>query len=135
MPVIQWSKELSVDVLEVDRQHQRLIQMINDLNDAMKQRKGAEVLGKTISGLLDYTKTHFAFEEKYFDQFGYVDAPSHKKMHVEFTKRVGDVKEKFEKGQLGVSLEVMDFLSDWLKKHIMGIDKKYVPLFHEKGLK
>jgi hemerythrin len=135
MPIVEWSKELSVSVAEIDRQHQRLIQMLNDLSNAMKQGKGAEILGKTIDRLIDYAKTHFAFEEKYFDQFGYPETASHKKVHLDFAKKVSDVKDRFAKGQVSISLEVMDFLSDWLKSHIMGLDKKYGPFFNEKGLK
>jgi hemerythrin len=40
MALIQWNDGLSVNVVEIDRQHQKLIGMINDLNDAMRQGKG-----------------------------------------------------------------------------------------------
>ena len=36
MALIEWSDDLSVKVKELDVQHQKLIAMINDLNDAMK---------------------------------------------------------------------------------------------------
>jgi len=135
MALIQWDSSFSVNVAEIDRQHQKLIQMINELNDAMRQGKGKDALGKIIDGLTAYTGTHFSTEEKYFDQFGYADGDSHKKTHADFVKKVLDVKEKFAKGQLGLTIEIMDFLSDWLNHHIKGSDKKYAPFFNEKGLK
>ena len=135
MALIEWNSGFSVNVADIDRQHQRLIQMINELNDAMKQGKGKEALAKIINGLISYTRTHFTNEEKYFDQFGYPDTDSHKMEHAEFVKKVSEFKDGFDKGQTGVSIRVMNFLSDWLKNHIQVNDKKYGPFFNEKGLK
>jgi len=135
MALIQWNDSLSVNVKEIDRQHQRLVGMINELNDAMRQGKGNEVLKKTVRELIQYAATHFRTEEKYFDQFQYPDAAGHKKEHADFTRKVSDFKDGFEKGTLGLSIQVMGFLSDWLQNHIKGVDKKYGPFFNEKGLR
>jgi hemerythrin len=135
MDLIQWTNSLSVNVAEIDQQHQRLIQMMNDLDNAMRQGKGKETVGKIIQGMITYTGTHFATEEKYFDRFGYPDAASHKKNHADFVKKAKEVKQKFDQGQLGLPIEVMTFLSDWLGSHIKGLDKQYGPFFNAKGLK
>lgn len=135
MALIQWDSSFSVNVEEIDRQHQRLIQMVNDLNDAMRQGRGKDVLARIIEGLTAYTLTHFATEEKYFDQFGYADTAAHKKAHSDFVSKVSDVKQRHARGELGLTIEIMDFLSDWLNRHIKGSDKAYGPFFNEKGLK
>ena len=135
MALITWNDSLSVNVAEIDRQHKKLIDMINELNDAMKVGKGKEVLGKIVSGLVSYTVTHFKTEERYFDQLGYPETDSHKKEHVAFVEKVTDLKNKFETRNLLLTIEVMDFLSDWLRGHIMGTDKKYSGFFNENGLK
>ena len=85
--------------------------------------------------LISYTATHFKTEEKYFDQFGYPETDSHKKEHAAFVKKVTDFKDGFEKGKLGLSVEILNFLSDWLKNHIKKTDMKYSQFFNEKGLK
>jgi len=54
---------------------------------------------------------------------------------LDFVAKVSEFKDGFEKGKLGLSISVMDFLSDWLRNHIKGVDKKYGPFFNEKGLK
>jgi hemerythrin len=135
MALINWDDSFSVNVVEIDGQHQKLVGMINDLHDAMKQGRGKDVLDKIINGLIDYTGYHFRTEEKYFDQFGYPDANSHKEEHMDFTKNVSDFKEGFTAGKIGLSMEVMDFLTNWLQNHIKIVDKKYGPFFNEKGLK
>ena len=134
MPLIQWNNSLSINIVEIDRQHQNLVAMINDLNDGMRQGKGKDVLGKIIKVLIEYTVTHFKTEEKYFDQFGYPEANSHKQEHSYFINKVDEFKDNFETGKIGLSIPVMNFLSDWLQTHIKGTDKKYGPFLNEKGL-
>ena len=135
MTIITWDKSLSVNVGEIDEQHKKLITLINILMDAMKQGKGKEALEKIISELVAYTTTHFTLEEKYFTKFGYPDADRHKKEHQAFIAKVADFKAKIESGKLALTLEVMNFLSDWLRNHIMKTDKQYSKFFNEKGLK
>jgi hemerythrin len=135
MALITWNDTLSVNVAEIDQQHQKLIAMINELNDAMKLGKGKDVLGKIVNSLISYTAIHFKTEENYFAQFGYPDTEDHKKEHVAFVQKVIAFKEGFEKKEISLTIEVMGFLSDWLKNHIMGTDKKYTRFFNEMGLK
>ncbi len=135
MALINWDGSLSVNIAEIDQQHQKLVSMINELNDAMKQGKSKDVLGKIVTGLISYTAIHFKTEEKYFAQYGYPDADSHNSEHSAFVQKVTDVKERFESGQISLSIEIMNFLRDWLQNHIKGTDKKYSHFLNEKGLK
>jgi len=134
MALIKWDDSFSVGVMEIDRQHQKLISMINELNDAMRQGKSREAMGKILQGLKSYTVTHFGTEERYFDRFGYPEADSHKQEHAQFVEKVSDFEKGFQEGRFSVSLELMKFLSKWLREHINGVDKKYTAFFHEHGL-
>jgi hemerythrin len=135
MVLIKWSENLSVGIAEMDRQHQKLIDLINQLNDAMSQGKGKEALGKTINGLLDYTKTHFAAEEKLMGQHGYTGLDEQKGAHKKFIDKVAAYKLQFENGKVGLTIEMMNFLSDWLKGHIVVEDKKYGSYLNEKNVR
>jgi hemerythrin len=135
MALIQWTSDLSVNVAEIDKQHQNFIKIINELNDAMLARKGNDVIGTIIDELLDYAKTHFTCEEDYFNQFGYADTHTHRTEHIEFMKKIIQFSNGYRNNKVGLSIEVMHFLSDWLKIHIQISDKKYSALFNEKGLK
>jgi hemerythrin len=135
MTLIEWSDNLSVNIDEIDSQHQQLVGLINDLNDAMRERKAKEALGGILNSLTDYTIRHFSTEENYFDKFEYPETRTHKKEHTGFVEKVATFKEGFEEGKLLLSIEVMDFLKDWLISHIKDSDKKYGPFLNEKGLK
>lgn len=134
MPIMNWSENLSVGIVEIDAQHKNLLAQINQLHDSMKEGKGKEALGKTLDELVTYTAYHFKTEERFFLKFAYPDTPAHKKEHDDLTKKAVDLKDKYSKGQMVLTIEVMNFLKDWLTNHIMVSDKKYAPFLKAKGL-
>ena len=71
MPLMEWTDKLSVGVPSIDAQHKKLVSMANTLYDAMKAGHGKEILDETLAGLINYTVTHFKYEEKLFAQTGY----------------------------------------------------------------
>ena len=135
MALIQWSSELSVQIKTIDKQHQHLIGMINELNDAMLHGKGKEIVGRIINGLVRYSKTHFSTEENYFSQFGYSHASEHVGEHEKFVKKATAFKNDFAHERVTLSIQVIDFLSDWLRNHILVTDKKYVAFFQRRGIR
>jgi len=134
MSIIQWDESLSVKVKEIDAQHQKLINLLNELFDAMRVGKGNQILGGILHSLVTYTQTHFKNEEMYFDKFQYPDAVAHKAEHKKLVEKTMKFKTDFEAGKVGISIPLMDFLSNWLKDHIKGTDKKYGPFFNQNGL-
>ena len=135
MSLIQWDESFSVNVVEIDLQHKRLVEMLNELYEAMTVGKGKDILGEVIDGLINYAVIHFQTEEKYFAQFGYPQTESHKKEHSDFAKQVTEFKDNFAANKVNLSVDVMKFLSNWLRDHIKGSDKLYGPFFNEHGLK
>jgi hemerythrin len=136
MAFFEWNESLNVGVESINDQHKKLVAMVNDLHDAMQKGQGAAVLGKTLDGLVSYTKTHFAYEEKLFADTGYTDAAAHKQEHDKLTATVVSVQEKYNGGAGdNLSGSVMDFLKSWLVTHIQGTDKKYGPHLQAKGVK
>lgn len=69
---------------------------------------------RVINGLVSYTRIHFVNEERFFDQHGYPNAPAHKQEHAKFIFKVKAFQDDFERGKLTLSLDIMNFLSDWL---------------------
>lgn len=134
MPLIEWTQELSVGVEEIDGQHKKLVNLINLLHDSMKIGKGRDVLGQVLNELADYTVYHFETEEKLLMKYMYPSYAMHKKEHNELTKRVQEIKAKFEQGDTALTVEFMGFLKDWLNNHILQDDKKYSAFLNSKGV-
>ncbi len=136
MPLMVWNNNLSVGVAVIDEDHKKLVAMVNELYEAIQGGHGRDALGKILDGLVSYTVMHFAREEKFFLETGYADAIAHKKEHADLTRQVLDVQAKYKAGATStLSLEVMNFLKNWLVQHIQGSDKKYGPHLNAKGIR
>jgi hemerythrin-like metal-binding protein len=135
MALMNWDDKFVLGINSIDAQHKVLVGMINDLHDAMREGKAKSILGEIIEGLSNYTKTHFLNEETLFDTYNYPETIAHRKEHSAFISQISDFQQGFSEGKLSVSIQVMNFLKDWLKSHIMDTDKQYVPFLISKGVK
>ena len=122
--LITWSDKLSVSNDAIDDQHQQLVKMVNDLNNAMGSGTADTAIAGILDGLIRYTTTHFKHEETLMQRHNYPDYPKHKAEHDKFVAKVTDLQTKFAAGQARVTIEVMMFLKNWLTSHIQNTDKK-----------
>lgn len=134
MSLLTWNNLFSVGVKEIDNQHKKLVAIANRLNDAMKDGVGKDVLATILADLLAYTESHFAFEERLMDQYNYPLSPQHKAEHRELVKTVGEFSRQLEKGEAELTSGVMNFLRDWLSRHIMNSDKMFGRDLNSKGV-
>src|SRR5208337_4187962 len=95
MALMAWSDKFSVNVAQFDEQHKKLVGMLNDLHDAMKQGKGSDVTGNVLSGLVQYVVTHFAAEEKLMKEHAYPEYLKHKMEHDALTKQALNLQKQF----------------------------------------
>ena len=96
--------------------------------------KAKEVLSKILSELVDYTLYHFSTEEKFFDKYEYPETEAHKIQHKDLVQQVAAVQKKYEAGERVLTIDVMNFLRDWLNDHILGSDVKFGPYLNSKGV-
>ena len=127
MAFVQWSDRLSVGVDVIDEQHKKLVSIINKLYDAMKDRKGSGILTEVLSELIEYTKYHFTTEEALMKGNAYPNYQAHKSSHSQLVEKVMDLELDLKAGKIALSVQVFQFLKDWLVNHIQGEDKKYTP--------
>ena len=120
MTLLVWQAELETGIDVIDQQHQRIVALINQLGEA-KDREG---LATVLEELVDYTLSHFAFEEELLEESGYSFGPAHKRVHDMFVRRVGEYRMRFEAGE-DIAAELKGMLARWLFNHIRGDDKAY----------
>jgi hemerythrin len=135
MSYLIWDKNLSVGIDSIDREHQKLFKMINDLYEHIGKKSNNELISDLIRDMKDYTKHHFTTEESYFRQLNYPVYEEHKAEHDEFVAKVTDLEKRFNAGRLIITFEITAFLKDWIKKHIKGTDMKYVDFLKKRGIK
>jgi hemerythrin-like metal-binding protein len=127
--IFPWKDSYSVGIPEIDAQHKGLIRLINELHAAMSTGQGKQILGKTLDDLVQYTEIHFSFEEGIMRRKAYSELTSHHAVHVKLTGEVIELRNKFHSDKLTMSIEVMQFLRDWLAGHIMVHDQAYAREF------
>jgi len=120
---LTWRNELDTGIEVIDSQHRRIVELINQLHEIQGQER--EVIGVVIEGLIDYTVSHFAFEESLMEEAGYQFGRAHKRIHDLFVKRVLDCRERYSAGE-DVAGELQELLSRWLFSHIKEEDAGYV---------
>jgi len=109
----------------------KIVELANRLNQAMSQGAGNDVLGGIFGELKQYTVDHFGTEEALFDQYGYPETEGHKEIHADLLEKVGELEEDFRHGRVAMSAEIMQFLRDWLQKHIKGVDMRYTDFLRD----
>lgn len=135
MSLIEWNDSFSLGIDKIDEQHQRLIALLNKLHDAMKTGQGKEVLTDILNGLIEYTAYHFKTEEDLFQKFSFEGKDGHVAEHKAFVDRLNEFQTKFGAGDAVLTMEILQFLNTWVRKHIQGIDREYIDCFKENGVK
>ncbi|ADE12599.1 bacteriohemerythrin [Sideroxydans lithotrophicus] len=124
MAYMEWTRDLESGIPVIDAQHKRIIEFINELDDAC-QTGNTEETSHVMEGLLNYTVTHFEFEEDLQEKAGYPFLKAHQRIHEIFMKKVSDIRGRAAKGE-DVAPELLRLLKGWLASHIKGEDRDYV---------
>jgi hemerythrin len=126
--LIIWTPQFSVKSAQMDKQHQAVIGMINQLFKAFVFRKERSQAGEVLKALADYTLTHFAAEEAMLQRLGYNDFLRHKNLHDAMAAKTRLFSDTFSAADEEAVLELMDILKKWWTGHILKEDRKYAAL-------
>ena len=132
---VEWKDEYSVGIDSIDRQHKKLLNLINQLQTAVDYSTGDEFEREALDELVDYTKTHFTYEEGLMKDNDYPDFEPHKAQHEEMVAHVKETLSEYEKDQDTAMNNAAKFLRKWLINHINGTDKQYSKFLIDKGVK
>jgi len=122
---ISWTNDLSIGIDVIDHQHRRIVDFVNDLEAAQvmgdKQR-----IKQVLDDCVDYTMSHFAFEESLQAEANYPYCKPHKKVHELFARKITEYLRRMELGD-DVAEELHGMLARWLVNHIRHDDADFVP--------
>ncbi len=123
--VLRWDDRWCVGLADVDAQHRGLFALLNELLEARDAGLDSDIIGSILDRLVEYAQTHFATEERYFADFDYPEAESHREQHQDFAAKVALFVQEFEAGEAELTLDLWDFLSSWLLNHVCGSDGRF----------
>ena len=126
--MLQWKEEYEVGVVEIDEQHQKLIDIANRVYELMRNELALDKYDQIVEilqELKEYTVYHFHFEEGLMQKAKYKKRFSHKILHQNFLAQVEAVDlSAVDENQEAYLIQIMDFIANWLIEHIVGEDKK-----------
>ncbi|MDO5675681.1 MAG: bacteriohemerythrin [bacterium] len=124
MKKMEWGPALETGIQEVDTQHKRIVNLVNQMQEA-RLNKDMETVASVITEMVDYTLSHFAFEEALMEEAGYRFLVPHRRVHELFAMKIPEFQARFEAGE-DITEELHTMLVRWLYNHIRGDDQGYV---------
>ncbi len=126
MAHIEWYRDLETGIQVIDNQHKRIVGYINKLDDAGTSGNRDQI-ESVLTELVDYTLSHFTFEESLMEEAGYPFIKGHKRVHELFVKRVEGYVQRFKMGD-DITHDLLNTLQAWLVNHIKSDDNDYVEI-------
>jgi hemerythrin len=125
MILIAWNDKFAINVEQVDEQHRTLFELTRALYDMVKAESAEkQALEGALDALVDYTVYHFKSEEALMREFDYPRYEHHKQEHDTLTAQALDFRTRLLGGKPVNTEEFLNFLFNWLTRHIMDQDKK-----------
>jgi len=123
--LLNWNDSYSLGNAQIDADHRRLFDLINDFHYAFILNHDRSEIARMLNALVRYSQEHFEREEHMMAERGYPGLEKHQAEHVALFETVFDLQGKFERRELRMEKETVDFLRRWLVDHIADHDSKF----------
>ncbi|MFA2978879.1 bacteriohemerythrin [Acinetobacter pittii] len=121
---MKWASEYNTGIDVIDEQHKRILDYINEIDD-VKDEEDRRRIKDVLDNIIDYTQSHFTFEESLQEEADCKYRVPHKRVHDLFIKKIELYRERFEMGHT-IEAELQEILAKWLINHIQHDDADYV---------
>ncbi len=126
MPFTKWTDELSIGIPELDEEHKRWLEILNELHDAMSDNSDTKIMQTIVKRMLEYSVFHLTHEEMHMLELKYPLFESHKEKHDHLIHKIELLVDRInESGNFRLTVDTILLLKNWLTNHIMVTDKKY----------
>lgn len=132
MAFMEWDNTFSTGIAEIDHQHMEIIALINQLCDGLKRGENKIRIEEILKKLINHSEIHFKTEEDLFEKYKYPQFLEHQVEHNRFGVIIMQFHQDYIDGRLNAPLQIIDFITAWLKNHILSKDQEYVPYLLEK---
>lgn len=130
---INWLSRYETGIAEIDAQHIRLFDIVNELIDSFRRGDAAGQVAGVVDSLVTYTLEHFGTEEAWMERQGFPGLEAHRKEHRDVLLRISALKQRIEEGERP-TMEVTILLADWLEYHIHDHDQAFAEYSRDRNL-
>jgi hemerythrin-like metal-binding protein len=127
---------MATGIADIDVQHRFLVDTLRKANDRLLNDHDGVLLETIAKDLLTYAIMHFETEEKLMQRYRYAEAcpemaESHIAQHREFSRRVVAVCDQIRERRAVSRIDVLSYLNEWLRSHVLGIDQRLAAFVRE----
>jgi hemerythrin-like metal-binding protein len=127
MALFQWTEAMSVGVPALDADHKCLMRTINVLRELEGEGNPKAAVATVLETLKLYGRTHFKREERVMDAVRFPGGAFHRAEHQNFVRYIDFLHSRFASGETEPTRELYDYLTGWLRHHILIQDMAYKP--------
>jgi len=124
MVLIEWKDEFCVGIPDVDHEHQELIQLINNLHEAMSGENATISAMDFLGEIYSHVSAHFALEEKIMRTHKYDQYTDHKADHERLLDELRDIMDDYEESAYFSDEEFSAHIKRWFTEHFKTKDAR-----------
>jgi hemerythrin-like metal-binding protein len=124
MALFNWCNQYSINNEEIDTHHKHLFNLFNKLYDGHLAQGNSITLDHIIEELISYTSYHFSAEEQIMIDIGFKGIHKHRMEHDSFKEKIYQLRHRNYFNDTEVEKELIVFLGNWLRNHVIVEDKK-----------
>ena len=133
MAQFSWTDDLYTGSTLIDGDHRNLVGLVNALFETMESSQGNARLSDAMDDLIAYTEDHFDREEAEMERIQYVASLAHRSEHAKLLRQLVELKVMLDAGGRINVPAVSDFLSEWLRHHILTVDLKLAAALRQRS--
>ena len=130
----RWDQSCSVNIAELDHQHQRLFRTVAELEYAIRTGRADSIIDEVLQKVIEHTIDHFAAEEELMQQHGFPGLAAHRNEHQKLAQQLTKFNLSNMAGRPDIPSVFLVFLQTWLRDHILKTDKEYSGFLNARGV-
>ena len=134
MDLIKWRESYETGIRSMDMQHQRLIELINELYKELRKKESYESIENILAEMTKYAEKHLQMEEGILEANDYPDFANHIAIHQGYRDQLTTLLAESKRDQKTAVNNTYLFLRQWWMGHIVTEDKKYGDFLKSKGI-
>ena len=134
MDLIKWRESYETGIHSMDIQHQKLIELINELYKALRKEESHESIEDVLVEMTTYADKHLEVEEGILEVNDYPDVANHIAIHQSYRDQLTSLMDKSKNDHEAAVQDTYIFLRQWWLGHIVAEDQKYGEFLKHKGV-
>jgi hemerythrin-like metal-binding protein len=125
----------SVGLPYFDGQHQRLIEILHELDSSVSRNMKVRLVREALLKLMNFAEVHFYAEESMMERISFPGLDDHRREHRKIRTRLNIFKTELDRGISASAEELLTFIYQWIHQHLATFDVAYGKFYLARDLK